>query len=282
MKTFLKVWLGIGLISIGFGVALLAIAFASGASWDDTATFTTINESYKGVESIDIDISYGKVNIENGETFSVSAENILEGELESYVESGIWYVKEDESAYSNFFGIDFPVRSFFNWGEHSTPNITITIPEDFVSEDFTLKVSAGSVVAKEVNAVTGKFEVDAGRMEISQLTITDSTRCEVGTGEMILKDVNANDVTADCGVGNMEIDGVISGKNRVTCDIGNVDLVLDGDAEDYSYQVSCDIGNIEIDGKSYKGIDNKSIEHNNADNSIYLECDIGKINVEFN
>ena len=93
MKTFAKVWLGIALIAIGFGVAILVIAIASGASFEDIPTFS-YEESYSDVTGIDMDIEYGEVKIVEGDTFSINARRLPENGLESYVDvDGIWVIK---------------------------------------------------------------------------------------------------------------------------------------------------------------------------------------------
>ena len=283
MRTFLKVWVGIGLISIGFGVALLVIAFATGARWEDTADFTSMNESYSGVEKINMDIDFGKVNIVKGDGFSVTAENILENELESKVKDGVWNITEDSSGYGEIFGIRFPRKAiFWHWDDNFAPDITVTIPENFVAGDFTLKVGAGDVKADKIDALTGEFSVDAGKIIIHHLNIRDHSQYKIGAGEMTLKDVKVKNVLVDCGIGNLEADGDITGDSKVKCGIGNVDLNLDGKSDEYSYNIERGIGNIDINGESYRHIDHKQINNSNAENNLNLDCGIGNISVEFN
>jgi hypothetical protein len=279
MKTFFKVWLGIALIAIGFGIAILILATANGVSWRNNVKTYSINESYEGVRSLDFDIGYGEVNIEEGSTFSIDAENMVSDGFESYVSGGTWYIREKYDSMVDIFGWKFSLKQIIHWGDYS-PDITITIPRDFVAESFILDIGAGEVDADEIHAVDGAFSVDAGRLKIDRLTVNERSTYNVGTGEMILNDIAVNDITVECGIGNVDIYGTITGDNEITCGIGRIKLDLTGDEDDYSYRISAGIGNVVIDNRSYHSID-KSI-NNDSDNNLKLDCGIGNITVEFN
>lgn len=281
MKTFTRVWLSISLIAIGIGIGLIVIATASGASWKDIATFS-IDESYTGVTSLDMKIGYGNVKIVEGDEFSISADNLPENEFDSYVEDGTWYIKENERSIIEIVNIELPRNGVFWWDDHFTPNITITIPKGFKADQFKLNLATGRVEADSIQALEGEFSVGAGELHINHLTVDNKSKYSVGTGEMELKDIIAKDVDVENGVGSAKIEGSITGNNTITCDVGHISLKLNGDKEDYSYDIDSDIGDVEIDGESYHGISNKVISNNNAENKIVLDNNIGNITVEFN
>jgi hypothetical protein len=280
MKTFLRIWLSISLIAIGFGIGLVVIATAVGGSLKNTPTFS-LNESYEGVKKLDMDISYGSVKLVVGDEFSISAENFPEDTLESYVTDGIWVIEDNNNNYMNLFGWKLPIGDLIRWDDRY-PKIIVTIPDDFVADDISLHIDAGTVEAESINTITGDFSVDAGKMVIQQLAVSGKSSYHVGAGDMVLKNIEAEDITVECSVGNIEIDGVIAGNNDITCDVGNVSLNLDADKDEYSYEVNSDIGNVMIDGKKYNGIGNEIINNKETDNALNLKCDIGSISVEFN
>lgn len=281
MKTFSKIWLGISLIAIGVGIAILIIAAGTGAKWRDISALTTMNGSYEGVENIDMDISYAEVTIVEGDAFSISADDVYEGEIESYVTDGTWYISEDYSDDYEIFDWDFPARAVLNWGDFA-PEITITIPKDFVANNFLLKVEAGSVKADAVNARDGEFNVDTGSIVINQLTISGKSQYNVGAGNITLQDSKVNDIAIDCNIGSVDLSGIITGDSGIRCDIGRIKLELNADEADYSYNVSCDIGDVKINGKRYHSISNEIINSEEAENNLDLECNIGNITVKFN
>lgn len=279
MRSFLKVWLGISFAAIGFGIAILVLAVASGASWEDYPTIS-IHESYDNVENIDFDIAYGDVEIVEGDSFNIDSEGYMEDDLETYVSNGTWYIKESLEDGYNIFGLNLSLKQIISWNDDFTPRITITVPEGFVAGSFNMIIGAGSVEADIIKASEGYFDVEAGRLYIGQLNITDKSTYNVGAGEMVLEDVTVQDITLDCGVGNIQIDGSITGDNEISCGIGKVELDIDGDKRDYSYDISVGIGSVQIDGNNYHNL-NSTID-NESDNNLTLDCGIGNITVDFN
>ncbi len=283
MKTFAKIWLGIALIAIGIGVAILVIAVASGASFEDVPTFS-YEESYADVTGIDLDIEYGEVNIVVGDSFTIDAKRLPENGLESFVDTdGTWVVRQDSENrdFVNIFGLHFSVGNVFGWGENRAPEITITLPKNFVADNISLTIKAGDVEVDEIHAITGDFNVSAGRLVVKELDIARESEYIIGAGQMTLNNVMVKDITVDCGVGDVMISGDVSGDNKIICNVGNVELDLDGEESDYSYDISASIGNIDIDNNSYHSISNRVINNDDAQNNLSLTCEIGNISVDF-
>lgn len=281
MKSFIKVWLSIGLIAIVFGVGILIIAVGSGVGRRDYETFS-LNESYEGVQEIHAEIGYGKVKIVEGNQFSINAKNLINEEMESYVIDGVWTIRETNDYSSNIFGINISLGQLVNWKEDYQPEITITIPKNFVAENFELYVGAGDVEAEAINALEGTFKVDAGRFTIDQISISGESQYTVGAGEMVLQQMEVNNITLDCGVGNVQVEGTIKGENEIECGMGSVNLHLSGDESDYSYYISSGLGEVSVDNRNYHNITNEIINNNDTDNNFTLDCGIGNISVEFN
>jgi hypothetical protein len=280
MKTFLKVWLGISFIAVGLGIVLLILAAGTGVKFEKTQTFS-VNDTYEGVEKLDIDINYGEVKIIKGTDFSISADHLTDDGLESYVSDGTWTIRESDSRYIDVFGLKLPVHNIFHWNEDYSPKIQITIPENFTADNFSLKVAAGNVEADEILAEDGYFEVDAGRLKIDRLEIEGKSEYTVGTGTMVLQNTDIKDITVDCGVGNVEIEGTLTGDNEISCGVGRVALDLIGDVDDYSYDIDSGIGNVAVADNNYKNASNKIIKNDDALYNLDLDCGIGSIDIKF-
>lgn len=279
MKSFLRVWISIGLIAMGIGLALLIIAAASGARWRDVSTFS-MNESYSGVENVSMDISYGHVIIKKGNEFSINADNVPKDEFESYVSNGTWYINEKGDRHVSLFGARISIGNLNFLDGDFTPDITITLPDNFVAGNFNLVVGAGDVEAEDINTNKGEFRVGAGELHINGLTVNEKSTYNVGTGAMELRALTANNITVDGGIGNTEIEGKINGDNTIKCGIGHVGIELDGDREDYSYEIKSGIGEIDVDGDKYHST-SRRINNDNAENNFNLDCGIGNITVDF-
>lgn len=280
MRTFTKICLAIGLISIAFGIGLIIVAAGTGGGWKSLQT-TSFSESYEGIKRLDLDIYYGNVKIVEGDGFSISADNVIEDELNSYVTDGTWYIKEDTHDYIKFLGFRMPARNVFTWDDDFAPRIIITIPKDFVAEDITIRIAAGNVEVGKISSLTGDFTVEAGKLVIKEAAISENSEYTVGAGSMELEDMNAANITLDCGLGNIELEGTVIGKNDISCGVGNVSLKLNNDPDDFDYEISSGIGKVKINGRKYSSVANEIINNKDAVNSLTLDCGIGSIDVKF-
>jgi len=278
MRTFVKVWIGIAFLAIGFGVGVVAIAAVVGHNDKNLATHS-ITETYEGVTSIDLDIAYGDVEIIKGDTFSINAENLVGDEFESYISGDTWYVSQQTDKSVGIFGIDISLGQLGGWDDDYVPRITITVPKDFTADQFTLNMGAGEVSAESIQAFEGQFEIGAGRLEVNQITVSNKAYFNVGAGEMVLSDAMLNDITMECGVGSVSIEGTITGNNDISSGVGSIDLDLNGSKEDYSYEISAGIGDVDIGNQSFTATD-KSID-NPGNNFMRLESGVGEISVDF-
>lgn len=283
MKTFTKVWIGIALMAIGIGAIILIITISSGVSLKDIPTFS-YEETYNDVTDIDMNIDYGEVHIIEGESFSIDAQGLPENSLESYVdENGAWIIRQNykNKSFLNIFGLHVPFGNIIGWNEALTPKITLTIPEDFAADHIVVVVKAGEVVADRIQATTGRFDVSAGRFVVNELSIAEKSEYIIGAGQMLLNKVTIKDITVDCGIGDVTIRGMVSGNSELTCGVGNVELELDSEEADYSYEISASIGDVRIGDNNYQNMSNRIINNNSAENSLSLNCEIGKISVDF-
>lgn len=96
---------------------------------------------------------------------------------------------------------------------------------------------------------------------------------------MTIGNITANDAEIECGLGEIKIKGSLTGNNLIKCGIGRIELNLQGNEQDYSYELKSGLGNVVIDKRSYSHV-SKSI-YNKADNLLVLECGIGNIIVDF-
>ena len=283
MKIFTKIWLGIALAALGFGIIIIIIVVSSGGTVVDIPT-VSYQESYTGITDIDMDIAYAKVEVIRGDAFSIDAEDIPENSLKAYVDNGTWFIKQNGDSEYNIFGVKVHLDSIIHWRwwDYEEPNITITLPDDFTAGTFKLEIGAGDVMIEEVLASKADFAVSAGRLIIDKASISDESYYEVGAGAIELKELQANDISIDCGVGSIFIEGTITGNNDITCGVGKVELMLDGEEDDYSYEIESGVGSINIGDDYYHGIsDEKKINNNGTAGVFKLDCSVGNITVDF-
>ena len=279
MKSFLKIWIGIALLAVGFGLCILTLVFFSGAKYKESASYS-LTESYDNVENIDFNIGFGEVNLVEGDSFSIDAKNYMEDGLESYVQDGTWHIKEFAKNHVSIFGISISLGNMSGFQEKYMPHITITMPKDFIADRFSLDVGAGVVDVDSIHAIEGNLAVAAGELTVNRLSITEASNYHIGAGKMVLNDVAIKDIALDCGIGDVVIEGAVYGDNDISCGVGKVDLELTGNENDYSYSIDSGVGSVVINGNRYHDI-NKQID-NQTGNNLRLDCGVGNITLDFN
>lgn len=281
MKTFTRIWLGIGLCAIVFGLGLLILALVTRTDEDIYTPVYSIDKSYYDVDQLYIDIAYGKVEIVEGKGFRIQGENLLDEKLETYVQDGTWHIKDSRKSIFSIWDIDLSFNNILRNRKYK-PQITITIPEGFIAESFTLMVRAGEVKADTILANKGDFSVEAGYLEIDKLQVPEASKYQVGAGKMRIKQILANDINVNCGVGEVHIDGWITGKSKIQTNVGNVILNLAGKWEDYSYDIDNSIGNVTIGKERISGLGKqRTINNKLAENRLIIKCDVGNISIDF-
>jgi hypothetical protein len=285
MKIFTKIWLGIALAVLGFVIIIVIIVVASGGSVVDIP-MSNYHQSLTGYEITDVDmeIEFAKVKIIKGDSFSINAENVPVNFIESHVENGTWTVRQDNDYVYNFFGAKIHLDDIrhWRWWGYEEPTITITIPDNFTAGSFKLDIGAGDVMIEEVVASEADFIVSAGRLVIENASISEKSYYEVGAGSIELKELQANDVSIDCGVGSIFIEGTITGNNDIICGVGKVELLLDGEEDDYSYEIESGVGSINIGDDYYSGVSSEKVINNDGTAGVFkLDCSVGNITVDF-
>lgn len=282
MKRVSKIFLGIACTCIGIGIVLTLIGIAMGgraiSRADNNYSYTFEAE---GIQSINLDVEYGHVIIEEGDDFRADVYNVVEDGFEGYVDGETWYLKQSESFGDtiNFFGLDLPFS--FGWfgNDDYSPKIVITVPSDYIAKNLEIDLGTGEIEVDELNTENANFEIGAGSMEVRRLNVTEKINCEVGVGELIVKKLQANEADFECGAGSMRITGEVLGDLYADCGMGEIQLDLNGDEEDYNYDVSCGVGDIKLNGHHYSFSADDTIRNEDAIGTYKLNCSVGSLKV---
>ena len=91
----------------------------------------------------------------------------------------------------------------------------------------------------------------------------------------------AERLDAECGVGQIILEGEVTGSAELDCNIGEVLCTLPGTADAYDYELKCAVGELMIDGELYNGIVNKKEIDNGSGCRVKAECDMGRVEINF-
>lgn len=188
--------------------------------------------------------------------FGVSWEGM--GRFQYYVEDGTLYVISTE-----------------NFGD-----ATLYMPEDMVFESCTLASAAGDIDADDIKA--GEVSLYIGMSDVSIDALeADSLTLEAGKSSVSIAGGSVSECNATYDMSDIEYFGSFSGSVEITGSMGNLDLVLWGDSDQFNYFVTSSMGNVDMPGYHVVGFaQNKNID-NGAEKDMTLTSSMGNMTVVF-
>ncbi len=239
--------------------------------------------TYKDISELEINMLAGKLQIREGDSFSIDVSENGANRIVSEVKDGKWIIREKSSTSGeagtlSVFGVDIDLDDM----ERRTDavEVYITLPEDFVARKINLSVEAGLIKADMLAADTGRFSIGAGSIIIDELHMESKSTYEVAAGTLKIDDAVIHNVKIECTVGSVDIDGVITGESKISSSMGYIDLDLEGNKEDYDYSIHCKLGSLSLNGERYSGINTQITQKNKAANNMILSCDLGGIDMD--
>ena len=163
-----------------------------------------------------------------------------------------------------------------NWN----PKIELYVPENMKFEDVVVDIGAGVADMYALNCKNMDIQVGAGEC-IGDRIIVGDLKCDIGVGTVTLSDVKIGKSDFEIGMGSADILGKISGDTDIRCNMGSVNMELEGNMEDYNYEVSCAAGNVTIDDEMISVASGSRDIDNQSDVTFDVECSMGNINIEF-
>ena len=148
-----------------------------------------------------------------------------------------------------------------------------------VLEDGTLTISENSHAAywgDGVHRLQVVIEVPE-QLELEELSV------EVGAGDIDIKEglLTTAYASFDVDAGNLDFAGEVKGDLDADCNVGNMELKLTGEQQDYNYSLSCGVGSIKAGDISVAGLGRDDEIDNDADYDMDINCDVGNVDVIF-
>jgi len=229
------------------------------------------NDNICGKEDVDeLSLEMGACEVAvrewDGTTYKIAAQNVVD--LKCFEQNGTLYVKS--------------IRH--RWKPAAKQLVTLYVPEGVRFELVKLELGAGKGTVKGLTAEEMTVQVGAGELTCRDLT-ADKLRLEIGAGQADLQNCSAQDARFEIGAGKLSYDGSIDGDMDVSCALGNIELSMTGNYQDYDYDIEAALGNITIDQQgegriTFSGISEKRVD-NDAGKKMDLECAMGNIDINF-
>lgn len=298
------------IITLILGIFLAILGFAMGGAlrnfsiegWDDSseASNELTEMSDTNIQNLDFNLSARSVTLRNGDTFSVSGEDLKK----NTVENGTWKLETKlPKPAINVFGFQLTLP-FFN---NTKNEIVITIPKDINLQDINLKlsavdteiatinadtlnisVSAGDLECNTIQAKNAQFSISAGDMDINNFNITESTSISCNAGDVnfgtedFFQNNLCNNLNLDCAVGDIDICGKLTGKNTLECSMGDINAELVGSKSDYNIvSSSSTLGDISYENEEDDDTTTSNLTNANQAATLKLDCTMGDIDISY-
>lgn len=106
-------------------------------------------------------------------------------------------------------------------------------------------------------------------------------KLEGGAANVVAENLSCKAVDMEVGAGAFSYQGSVSKTLTVECGVGSVEAQLEGEMQDFNYELDCGLGSVIIEnGPSIVGIGEERLD-NQADKKMELECGLGSILVSF-
>ncbi len=149
------------------------------------------------------------------------------------------------------------------------------------AETMEINVGAGLCEAQALEAETISLLVGAGAIEASGLK-ADAAVMEIGVGQITIQDMNVResaDVTV--GMGSAKLTGEITRNLDAECNMGELEINLAGQEDDYGFDIDCDMGDVNIGSHHYSGLGDSRSWNTDRQNQLSIDCDMGTVTVRF-
>lgn len=198
----------------------------------------------------------------------------------------IYDIDDDSILWETSFNITDLFDLIFNQKQH----ITLYVPENLKLNDFTLDLSVGDVVVKNVDAKNINIENNVGTIIVQDVTFVTTGVIKSDTGLIQVEAVTGEKLVISTNVGRVEVEDVTAKELDVSADTGRVELsnsngtsevskltvttntgrISISDVDFNTYVISADTGSVEL--TSFNTIDKDG-------NSINASSDTGNVSL---
>lgn len=271
MKKSTKIILtvGISLLIIGFLMSL--VAFLMGITpfyiWKSVRDRNTVvypsgennfiwSSTEQNIRNLHIELGQTELHIIPGNSFVFTADRKIDSIAVTGDTLHIKHTEKDSETFGLF-------KSYLFEKEIPPLKATLTVPYNVFFENITLEIGMGEFESKMP-------------LKCKRSTIN------VGLGSCSLEDFSVTDYfETECDMGSLFIQGNLKGNSKIQCGMGTVELITQGNPDDYNYKTKVGMGSVQIGDKTFEGLSNKERFSSTAKNYLDIDCGMGSIIISF-
>lgn len=223
-----------------------------------------LKQNLEEVKNLKLEIGYSTVTIEKGKEWKIEASN----------KDKSWQVKRVSDTLQIE---DNKIWTLYRQ-EYEKPEIRIIVPENQFLDKVKIEAGSGEVRISSLQTDYFEFEVGAGNVTISNLTVEHRTNIDGGAGKVVIQDSKLNNLDLDVGVGEFELRNTsLIGKNEIDAGIGKLEIGLVGDRQEYTILPKRGLGSFTIENEEVED----NTKYGEGENRLEIDAGIGKVNVRF-
>lgn len=163
------------------------------------------------------------------------------------------------------------------YSKNNGSELTIYIPEDVLLNEVEIEAGAGRINIEDIK--TEKFDLQLGAGETVINNIEVKRECEIngGAGKIEIKSSLLYNLDLDLGIGETIIQAKLIGNSDIDAGVGNLNLNLQGEKEEYKIRAEKGVGTIKIDNEDVK---NNTV-YGEGQNFVKIDGGVGNIKINF-
>lgn len=223
---------------------------------DDTEDVAS-GEAFSDVENLKLDVGACEVRIKTG-----TDDKIYVDDSKMKKENAVQKTLSDDG---KTLEITTKMNSSFSFKDlrRVKGTLVIYLPEDYKFNQVEMEYGASAVDINELNA--------------------KSLKLQIGASSCTIKDADVEELKAETGAGSLDFYGAVEKNADLNCGAGSVTLDLEGEEEDYNYEVTSSVGSVEIGNDIDLGglISEKYSIDNGSGSAIQVSNGAGSVEIRF-
>lgn len=219
----------------------------------------TIEIEESQITTLDIDVAFTNLIIKIDDSFKIETNN-----------NNINYNQDNQN-------IQITEKAHKWFERNYNGDLILYIPETIEFEKVKINAGAGKINIENLNTEELELELGAGETEIKTLNVTRDCNIDGGAGKFSILSGNINNLDLDIGMGETNLTAKLKEKSDIDAGVGNVNITLLGNKEDYKIDIDKGLGNINIDEDSFD-VDGT---YGTGENFIKVDGGVGNIKVDF-
>ena len=211
------------------------------------------------VATLDIDVAFTNLIIKKGDFLIAETNN------------------KDINCKQNNQNLQIKEKQHSLFSENNKGDLVVYIPENIKFEKVKINAGAGKIQIENINTKNLYLELGAGETIIEKLNVTDDCKIESGAGKVSILSGFIRNLNLDMGIGEFNVTSDITGNSKINAGIGNLELNIQGNKENYAIKADKGIGSIKVDGKEVAD----DVTYGDGENTIKIDGGIGAIKIDF-